>query len=47
MNARERLREALRLGVDDEVDLTLAKQQHVLVPMLSHRGKAHRFEDLG
>jgi hypothetical protein len=42
--ARERLRERGRLGVDDEVDLALAVEQHVLRPVLGDGGEAHLLE---
>jgi hypothetical protein len=42
--AREALRERIGLGIDDEVDLALAIQGHVLVAMARDGGKAHLFE---
>ena len=43
--AREALREGIGLGVDDEVDLPLAIQQHVLVAVPRNRLEAHALED--
>jgi hypothetical protein len=42
--AREALRERILLGVDDEVDLALAVQGHVLVAVARDGGKAHLLE---
>jgi hypothetical protein len=44
VQARKTLREAVGLGVDDEVDLALAVQQHVLVAVLGDRLEAHALE---
>ena len=44
--AREALREGIRFGVDDEVDRSLAIQQHVLVAVLGHCLESHALEDL-
>jgi hypothetical protein len=46
VQAREALRERIRLGVDDEVDVALTIQRHVLVTMPRDRGEAHLFEQL-
>ena len=46
MDAREALREAVLFGIDDEVDVTLAVQQHVLRAMLGDRAEAHLLEQL-
>jgi hypothetical protein len=44
--AREALRERIRLGVDDEVDLALAVQRDLLVAVRGDRREAHRLEQL-
>jgi hypothetical protein len=36
--------QALRLAVDDEVDVALAVQQHVLAAVARHQGEAHLLE---
>jgi hypothetical protein len=42
----EALGEGVGFGVDDEVDLTLPIQRHVLVPMAGDGDEAHAFEKL-
>src|SRR5471032_1406002 len=42
--AREALRERVLLGVDDEVDVALAVQRHVLVAVAGDGGEAHALE---
>ena len=44
MIARELLREAVRLGVDQEIDVALAVQRHVLRAMARGGAKAHLLE---
>ena len=44
VQTHEALRERVDLGVDDEVDATLAVQGHVLVAVLGHGGEAHGLE---
>ena len=44
MHARKALREAAGLGVDDEIDVTLAVEQDVFRAMPGDRGKAHLLE---
>jgi hypothetical protein len=42
--AREVLRERARLGVDDEVDVRLLVESHVLMAVARHRVEAHALE---
>ena len=44
VHAREALREALLLAVDDEVDVTLAEQRDILGAMPRHLDEAHALE---
>jgi len=44
--AGEVLRERARLGVDDEVDIALLVEQHVLVAVPGDRLEAHALEQL-
>ena len=44
VHSRERLREASGLGVDDEVDLSLAIEEHILGAVLRDRREAHLLE---
>ena len=44
VDPRERLREASRLGVDDEVDLSLAIEENILGAVLRDRREAHLLE---
>ncbi len=44
MEAREGLGEALRLGIDQEIDRALAVERHVLGAVARHRGEAHAVE---
>ncbi len=44
MRARELLAEPARLGVDDEVDVALAVQRHVLAAVARTGGEAHARE---
>src|SRR5882762_3105188 len=44
MQTREALRERIRLGVDDEIDLTLPIQGDLFVSVPRNGGKSHRFE---
>ena len=46
VHARERLREGIRLGVDDEVDVPLPIEQHILRPMPRDRREAHLLEQV-
>jgi hypothetical protein len=46
VQAREALPERIRLGIDDEVDFTLAVQGHVLGTVARDGAKAHLFEQL-
>ncbi len=46
MHARERLREAVRLAVHDEVDAPLPVKDHVLRAMARDRGEAELLEEL-
>ena len=46
MQLDKALGKAVGLGVDDEVDLALAVQQHVLVAVARHRPEAHALEHL-
>src|SRR5215831_17673803 len=42
-----RIGERTRLGIDDEVDLPLVVQRHVLRAMASRATESHRFEERG
>ncbi|MGF6551002.1 hypothetical protein QFZ96_006073 [Paraburkholderia youngii] len=44
MQAREALRERMLLRVDDEIDVALTIQRHVLVTMSRNGGETHPFE---
>ena len=44
MLAREALSERVRFGVDDEVDLALPIERHVLRPVPGDRAEAHGLE---
>jgi len=46
MHARETLRERIRLGIHQEIDLALPIQRHVLHAMFRDRGKSHLHEQL-
>ena len=46
VQTREPLREGIRLGVDQEVDLALPVQRHLLVTMTGNRGETHLLEQL-
>ena len=45
VQAREGLGEALRLGIDQEIDLALAVERHVLGAVARHGGETHALED--
>jgi hypothetical protein len=47
VQAREALREGLRVGVEDEVDLALPVERDLLVAVASDRPKAHALEHPG
>ena len=44
MQARKALGKRIGLGVDDEVDLALAVERDVLVPVARHRFESHGFK---
>ena len=44
VDARKGLRERVRLGVDDEIDIALAIERDVLLAMGRHRAEAHPLE---
>jgi hypothetical protein len=44
MHAREGVRKTIRLVVENEVDVALPVEGHILGTMLSERAKSHLFE---